>query len=242
MIPITSPSRMISLARALCFVSVVGLSLVGCRAKALPDAGFLDQPQLLQQNDKLPFNAAWIKADADLLNYKKVYIAPVDTTHLINLDWWQKAAIAPGDQKAWADELAKYFQDKMKYQFSDDDTNKYEVVDVPDDQTLIIELAIVEVVPTKVWLNAIGYALLGAVDQGETGFEGRLRDGKTKQVIAEFKDHEYGQFDVVSVRDLEWAGHSRHTIRTWTDDLEEMCYLPPGGAISEMSPVTLMPW
>ena len=130
----------------------------------------------------------------------------------------------------------------MKAQFSDGDDNKYQVVDTPDDQTLIIELAIVEVVPTKVWLNAIGYALLGAVDQGETGFEGRLRDGKTKQVIAEFKDHEYGQFDVVSVRDLEWAAHSRHTIRAWTDDLEKICYRPPDGTVSEMSPVTLMPW
>lgn len=234
--------RIASLVRTVCILTVASMSMLGCRAKALPDAGFLDQPQLLNANDKLPFNAAWIKSDAALHNYKKVYVAPVDTTHLLNLDWWQKAAIAPGDQQAWAAELAQYFQDKMKAQFSDDDKNKYQVVETPDDETLIIELAIVEVVPTKVWLNAIGYALLGAVDQGETGFEGRLRDGKTKQVIAEFKDHEYGQFDVVSVRDLEWAGHSRHTIRTWTDDLEEICYLPPDSAVSEMSPVTLLPW
>jgi hypothetical protein len=220
----------------------VSAGALGCRAKALPDAGFLEKPELVQPNSKLPFNAAWIKDDADLLGYKKVYIAPVDTTHLLKLDWWQKAAIAPGDQQKWADDLAGYFQDKMKAQFSDSDDNKYQVVDAPDDETLIIELAIVEVVPTKVWLNAIGYAVLGPVDQGETGFEGRLRDGKTKQVIAEFKDHEYGQFDVVSLRDLEWAGHSRHTIRIWTDQLEDICYLPPDGTVSPMSPVTLMPW
>ena len=242
MVHITQPSRMVSLVRTFCVVSAASMLLVGCRAKALPDAGFLDQPQLLQHDDKLPFNAAWIKSGVDLLDYKKVYIAPVDTTHLLKLDWWQKAAIAPGDQKAWADDLAKYFEAKMKSQFSDDDVNKYQLVDTPDDETLMIELAIVEVVPTKVWLNAIGYAVLGAVDQGETGFEGRLRDGKTKQVIAEFKDHEYGQFDVVSVRDLEWSGHSRHTIREWTDQLEKICYLPPDGAVAEMSPVTLMPW
>jgi len=235
-------SRITSLVRTACIGTIASMSILGCRAKALPDAGFLDQPQLLQANDKLPFNAAWVKSDALLSKYKKVYVAPVDTTHLLNLDWWQKAAIAPGDQQAWAAELAQYFQEKMRAQFTDDDANKYQLVDTPDDETLIIELAIVEVVPTKVWLNAIGYALLGAVDQGETGFEGRLRDGKTKQVVAEFKDHEYGQFDVVSVRDLTWAGHSRHTIRTWSDNLEEICYLPPDGVVSEMSPVTLLPW
>ncbi len=239
---VTRRSGFFSAVQAVCIVVAVSVSALGCRAKALPDAGFIEKPELLKPDSKLPFNAAWIKDDADLLGYKKVYVAPVDTTHLLKLDWWQKAAIAPGDQQKWADGLAVYFQDKMKAQFTDGDDNKYQVVDTPDDETLIVELAIVEVVPTKVWLNAIGYALLGAVDQGETGFEGRLRDGKTKQVIAEFKDHEYGQFDVVSVRDLEWDGHSRHTIRGWTDELEETCYLPPDGAVSPMSPVTLMPW
>lgn len=217
-------------------------TVVGCRAKALPDAGFLDQPQLLKENSEIPFNAAWIKDDADLLSYKKVYVAPVDTTHLLKLDWWQKASLEPGDQQRWADDLANYFRDKMKAQFADDDPNKYQVVDTPDDQTLIIELAIVEVVPTKIWLNAIGYVVAGAVDQGETGFEGRLRDGKTNRVIAEFKDHEYGQFDVVSVRDLQWAAHSRHTLEGWSNELEDICYRQPDQVVSGMSTVTLLPW
>jgi hypothetical protein len=231
------------LAPRLCVGALVcSAFMTGCRAKALPDAGFVEQPQLLQSNSKIPFNAAWIKDDADLLSYKKVYIAPVDTTHLLKLDWWQKASLEPGDQQKWADELAIYFRDKMKAQFTDDDPNKYQVVDAPDDETLIIELAIVEVVPTKIWLNAIGYIVAGAVDQGETGFEGRLRDGKTKRVIAEFKDHEYGQMDVVSVRDLEWAGHSRHTLTGWSDELEEICYRQPDEVVSGMSPVTLLPW
>jgi len=219
-----------------------GALMVGCRAKALPDSGFLDQAQLLQANKEIPFNAAWIKDDANLLSYKKVYVAPVDTTHLLKLDWWQRASLQPGDQQKWADELADYFRDKMKAQFTDDDTNKYQVVDTPDDETLIIELAVVEVVPTKIWLNAIGYVVAGAVDQGETGFEGRLRDGKTKAVIAEFKDHEYGQYDVVSVRDLEWAAHSRHTLQGWSDELEEICYRQPDQVVSGMSRVTLKPW
>ena len=219
-----------------------GVLTTGCRAKALPDAGFLDQTQLLQPNKEIPFNAAWIKDDANLLSYKKVYVAPVDTTHLLKLDWWQNASLEPGDQQKWADELANYFRDKMKAQFTDDDKNTYQVVDTPDDETLMIELAIVEVVPTKIWLNAICYIVAGAVDQGETGFEGRLRDGKTKRVIAEFKDHEYGQLDLVSVRDLEWAAHSRHTLQEWSEQLEEICKRQPDQVVSAMSPVTLLPW
>ena len=81
-----------------------------------------------------------------------------------------------------------------------------------------------------------------ALDQGTTAFEGRFRDGKTKEVIAEFKDREYGQMDVVSLADFEWGRHSRHTVEVWGDDLEEVCYAPPGGSVSGMSTVTLRPW
>jgi hypothetical protein len=223
-------------------VGLLATSGMGCRATAAPDAGFLDKPQLLQPNDKLPFDDTWLKSDANLLGYKKVYVAPVDTTHLLKLSWWERAAIASGDQQDWAKDLADYYQQKMVAQFADDDANRYQVVGTPDDETLIIELAIVEVVPTKVWLNAIGYATIGALDQGATAFEGRFRDGKTKEVIAEFKDREFGQLDLISVRDLEWDGHSRHTIRVWTDDLEDLCYLQPGQAIAPVSTVTLLPW
>lgn len=214
----------------------------GCKASTAPDAGFISNPEVLRPDDTMPFDAVWFKEGVDLSHFKTVYIAPVDTTHLLKLDWWDKTNIAPGDQESQAQELGEYFRNEVKEQFSDADANKYTVVDTPGDDTLVVELALVEVVPTKVWLNAIGYILAGALDQGVTAFEGRFRDGKTKEVIAEFKDREYGQMDVVSLADFEWCRHSRHTVEVWGDDLEEICYGAPGGSISGMSTVTLRPW
>jgi hypothetical protein len=107
---------------------------------------------------------------------------------------------------------------------------------------LSVELAIVEVVPTKVWLNAIGYIAIGALSSGTTAFEGRLRDGKTNEVIAEFKDREHGQIDIVSIADLTWYKHSEHTLRIWSEQIAHLCYRAPDEAISPMSTVTLRPW
>lgn len=221
---------------------VSSMSVSGCRASAAPDAGFIDNPQLLKEDDKMPFDAVWFKDGVDFSKFKTVYVAPVDTSHLLKLDWWDKANIAPGDQEAQAKELGEYFRDQVKGQFTDDDQNRFTVVDTPGSDTLVVELAIVEVVPTKVWLNAIGYALLGALDQGTTAFEGRFRDGGTKEVIAEFKDREYGQMDLVSLADFQWNRHSRHTCEVWSDTLEDVCYAQPGQALSRMSTVTLRPW
>lgn len=223
-------------------LAALSLAAVGCKAGPAPDAGFIENPEVLRQDDKLPFDAVWFKEGVDFSKFQTVYIAPVDTTHLLNLDWWDKANIAPGDQQSQAQELGEYFRNEVKSQFADDDKNKHTVVDTPGDDTLIVELAIVEVVPTKVWLNAIGYILAGQLDNGLTAFEGRFRDGKTKEVIAEFKDREYGQLDIVSIADFQWNRHSRHTAEVWGDQLEEVVYVQPGATVSHMSSVTLRPW
>ena len=234
----SSLSSLVSVSAAV----VIGMGLVGCRASAAPDAGFIDQPQLMHQDDKLPFDAVWFKDGIDYSKFKTVYIAPVDTTHLLQQDWWDKANFAAGSQEQQAEELAEYLRNQVKQQFVDDDENRYSVVDTPANDSLIVELAIVEVVPTKVWLNAIGYIVLGPLDQGVTAFEGRFRDGATQEVIAEFKDREFGQMDIVSIADLQWNRHSRHTCEAWGDQLEEVLYRKPGETVSRMSTVTLRPW
>lgn len=224
---------------ALACLSVVSTA---CKAPTAPDAGFVTHPEQLKQDDKLPFNAAWLREGIDLKSYKKVYVAPVDTTHLLKLNWWDKADLAPGDEAVQAKKLALYFQDKVKESFARDERKLYQVVESPDDETVTVELAIVEVVPTKVWLNLIGYVALGALSEGTTAFEGRLRDSKTQEVIAEFKDQEYGQMDLVSVRDLTWFMHSEHTIRQWGEELVALCNRTPDQVIKPMSTVTLKPW
>lgn len=219
------------------------LKLTGCRATAAPDAGFLEQPQLMHEGvNRLPFNAVWFKPGINYSSYKKVYVAPVDTTHLLKQDWWDDSNFAPGDQASQAQDLGEYFRQEVGARFTAESPERFKLVEVPDSETLIIELAIVEVVPTKVWLNTIGYIAIGALSQGTTAIEGRFKDGASKEVIAEFKDREYGQIDIVSINDLTWFKHSKHTIRIWADDIEEICTSQPEQAIKPMSSFTLKVW
>jgi hypothetical protein len=223
-------------------VAVLAFSVVACRASVAPDAGFIQNPEVLKPDAKLPFDAVWFKEGIDLNKYNKVYIAPIDTTHLLKLDWWDRADEAPGSEQVQAQDLTDYFREKLVKEFTTNERKTFTVVDKPSADALLVELAIVEVVPTKVWLNAIGYIAIGALSSGTTAFEGRLRDGSTNQVIAEFKDREHGQLDVVSIDDLTWYKHSEHTIRIWSEDIAHICYRAPDEVISPMSTVTLRPW
>lgn len=222
-------------------IALMGV-LGGCRAAPAPDAGFITDPQDLAADSKLPFDDVWFREGTDLSSFKTVYIAPIDTTHLLKLDWWDKWNLAPGDEQQQAKSLADYFSQRLSEAFNNDERKKLRVVSAPQKDSLIMELAITEVVPTKPWLNAIGYAVLGPLSQGTTAFEGRLRHGASQQVIAEFKDRENGQIDAVSVADFLWFQHSKHTIGVWSDDLVKICFRAPDEAIAPMSTVTLRPW
>ncbi len=224
------------------FLSAI-LLICGC-SQGAPDAGFVPNPELMKKDSKLPFDAAWYKQGEDLRTYKKIYVAPVDTTHLLKMSWWEKfnAAnefIKPQDE---VNLLAKYFQEQTINAFKKEEKHGYQVVDQPDEQTLIIELALVEVIPVKIFLNTIGYIAVGALDTGETAIEGRFRDGGSKEIIFRFKDQRMGKMDIVSIADLEWYAHSKHTLEEWASDLVDVCDKAPDESLSSRIPFTLKPW
>jgi hypothetical protein len=221
------------------------LQLCACSESA-PDAGFIKTPELLKKDSKEPFDAVWFKEGTDLRTYKKVYVAPVDTTHLLKMSWWNKMSAAEEfkdlEPEAEAKTLAIYMHDQVTEAFKNDKKRGYQVVDQPDKDSLLIELAIVEVLPTKVWLNAIGYIAIGALDTGKTAIEGRFRDGATNEPIVRFKDQRIGKMSVVSIADIQWYSHARHTISEWASDLLKLCEKSPEESMSMRIPVTLMPW
>lgn len=217
----------------------------GCHTPA-PDSGYLQHPELMKSNDSLPFDAVWSDGATDWSKFDKVYVAEVNSDHLLKMSWWDKLSFAETTQKFESHQevkvLAKYFQDNLRNTFSSTVSNRLALTDVPDDKTLLIELAIVEVVPTKVWLNSFSYLIAGALDTGATAIEGRFRDGKTKEVIFRFKDKRAGPYSIVNVGDLTWYSHAKDTISIWSKLIEQICNRKPEDRISSPTNFTLRPW
>ncbi len=60
-------------------------------APPAPDAGFLnDANQMKPELERAPFNRMWIASDADFNRYTKVYVAAVDTHHVLAMTLWQE--------------------------------------------------------------------------------------------------------------------------------------------------------
>jgi len=217
----------------------------GCY-KPAPDAGFIKTPELLKEDNAFPFQVVWIKEGAELPRYRQIYVAPVDTTHLLKMSWWDRFSFANTTTSMKPEVevrvLAEYAQGEIKNAFKDNQSVPYTLVDIPQKDALCVELSLVEVVPTKVWLNSLSYVIAGALDTGSTAVEGRFRDCATQEVLFRFKDRRAGPYSIVNVKDLLWYGHAKRTIEDWADEIVRVCQKQADGKVSAPFPFTLKPW
>jgi hypothetical protein len=242
----------------LCMVAV-GLVLwiagagAGCKAQPGKEAGFVDS-KAMANDPALPFNRVWFKKGFDFASYSKIYIAPVNTSYMLKMTDWQKGERKEDIEKDVA-KLATFTQESIKKAFRDDPNHRFEVVESPteDPRTLVLEFALTEVVPSKVVLNALGYApfFIGlgitavravAQDVSSVSMEARVREAGSGEVVATFADREQEQMAVISVRGLTWYSHAETIVRQWAEQFARLAHRKPGEKIKDTDPFTLQPW
>jgi hypothetical protein len=213
---------------------------VSCRAKPAPDAGFLQDTQLMKPDKDFPFNRTYLSQEHHDKHYSEIYVAPVDTDHIFNLDIWEFSSTAnlfPNDVKKNHQMLANYLRNEFIKQIQNDPDKRFTVVDKPGPNTLILEMALVQYVPAKPILNAAEYvtvyafaativlpAVSGSEDQGQglLALEARLRDGDTGEIVGMFADRERPPLCAVNVRAFLWWEDLKPIIETWAKQFVAM--------------------
>jgi hypothetical protein len=225
----------------------------GCKAKPGKSAGFADA-KLMAKDPALPFHKAWEKKGMNWQQYKVIYVQPVNTSYMLKSTDWQKGERKDEIEKDIA-KLGLFTENEVKKAFASDKSKRYTVVDArpTSSEALIFEMAITEVVPSKVTLNALGYApfFIGTTlnvvrgiggDVSSAAFEARLRDAATSEVVAMYADREQQQSAPVSVRGLTWYSHTETIVKQWSQQFVAVTSRKPGQKIKDTDPFTLMPW
>jgi len=229
-------------------------------ASPAPDAGFLEDPNKLAPHpERAPFDRCWWADDFSWANYDKMYVAAVDTHHLLGMNVWEQINIRSIDIKKDVAELAVQFHDIVEKAFADDPRHHFQMLQDPkeiDAHTLVIQLALVQLVPNKAALGVLGTAAWAAplaigipvgtvaafADQGSIAFEGRARDGGTGQVVAMCADREVGPARVVDFRSMTWYGSADQIMDQWAEQLVELANTPREVRVKHAAYFTLMPW
>ncbi|HTO71063.1 MAG TPA: DUF3313 family protein [Myxococcota bacterium] len=253
------------------YLAVLVFALCGCAteqkleqevlaASPAPDSGFLeDADRMAPHPERAPFDRYWLAPTFDWNHYSKVYVAAVDTRHVLEMSLWEKINLRTIDVKKDIADLALEFHDDLVKAFRDDPKRHFQVLDAAaaiDDQTLVIQSALVELVPDKAALAVLGTAAWAAPvalgvplgtfaafeDQGSVSFELRGRDGRTGEVVGMCADREVGPMRVLDLRSMTWYGNAHLILNDWSRQLVELSNTPHDVQVKHSEYFTLMPW
>ena len=222
---------------ALCFVC--GLSIVaafyGCKAAPVEkETPFLPNPEKLQDTKGGAVQKAWKDPNVSLLSYDKVIVVPVFTEDQLEKSWLERNNIRHmlGDDQKDLLEFAKYTENAFKKAISAD--RRLRLVTKPGPKTLILELALVKVVPGKPVIAALGnlsnftpFGLIlvpvkvgakASTDspmQASVAIEGIVRDSQTKKVIGMFADREKQKTAIFNFNDFRAYSNLKQIVDEW---------------------------
>jgi hypothetical protein len=237
-------------------ILVLAISLAaGCKSmKAKPSegAGFVPMSQMSSRED-LPFQKVWVKSGVDWKAYKNLYIAKVNTAYLMNSNWWQQS-VRSADMQKDVDEVAAYMREAFEKAFAADPNNRFKIVNTPTPDSLTLELAMTELVPSHVVMEALslvapygsGVAVQAAAKESDAkctvAFEAKILASADKQVLAMAADREQGKFAPINLNALTWYGEAHVIIDEWAGQFVQIANRRPGEAVKDSSPFTLSPW
>jgi hypothetical protein len=173
---------------------------------------------------------------------------------MLKMTTWQKGE-RQADIERDVHTLAEFTRNSIKKAFRDDPHHRFRVMDTPseDSHTLVLEFALIEVVPSKVLLNALGYApfFIGtgitvvrtvANDKSSAAFESRMRVAATHEVVLLAADREAEQFAPVDLRGLTWYSDAQGIVNEWSKQFVLVMNSKPGEKIEGTPTFRLLPW
>lgn len=231
-------------------------SCLALKAAEAPDSSFLSEPEKMEPHrERFPFQRVWLKDYSENFfnEYSEVMIAPINIDHLLAHDWAANLSTR-GKAKVHQDAamIAEYMAERFKKTIREDKTNRFSLVESAGPDSLVVELALVELVPTKAWLNASGDVaglflpgasiLTGLAASGSVAIEGRIRDGETDEILVMFKDRESDQLAPIGVQDLTWYKHAEDEIDDWANQFVEVLDTNADHKVADSAPLTLRLW
>ena len=203
-------------------LTAVALSLLtGCKASPGELSSFIDKNIEMKNNPDIPFQHFWLGNTFDLNDYNMIIVVPVNTAHLAKATWWDHVSLA-WDRKKDTRKIAKYFQRAVQKALKTKDNNRFNQPGSKRRKIMTLEIALVELSPTKASLNAAGLLVGLVVDHGMVAFEARLTDAATRKLIAAFADREQGKTALLTVHDYTWFGHAEEVIDDWAKQIVEV--------------------
>ncbi len=184
--------------------------------------------KMVVQSPDFPFRMMWLDKSVDIRQYKKIMLSKVNLNHLSDdYNYWDKADTRrlAGDLNSDSKDVASYMEISFRNAITYDPKHRFKIVDAPGPDTLKLELAIIQLVPSKAELNVaenvVGIivwpvAFLTVFNSGTTAFEGVLRDSQTGKIVCAFADREKDENAIFNIPGMTYYGNARYFTDRWS--------------------------
>lgn len=241
------------------FAGLLG-SFSGCKAKEADSSGFLENHELMSRDPTTPFQKTYWNRKFEKAAYAEVYVAPVNTDYIMSENLWEKASavnVTREQIRQNVSAMAEYTREAFIKAFRDDPNGRFKVVDKPGPKTLILELALTQLVPSKAVLNAMGYVswipsavsvgtgvVTGSEDKGKgvVAIEGRVRDGASGEIVAMFADRENPSAALLDLKAINWWAPAKGIVDDWARQVVLLAQRRPGAVIRDTPTFELLVW
>lgn len=246
--PTEAPSTMRAPVEELTDAGAEGESVGARQTGFLPDAS-----RMKAGGQHYPFKLAWVDANTDFAKYSELYVAPVSTQHLAVLTLAESVNLAAGEQEDAAEKVAAYVPDAFDRAIAHDRVKQVARVDAPSPRAIVVEMAIIELVPGRVAAGAAALAMpalrapaaaIGSkvAGRGEIAMQTRLRDGATGEIVAMFEDERASKVALVNLTALTPYGFADEIVNDWAAEIIAVIEATPGEDIPAPSRFKLNPF
>lgn len=230
---ITAFTAMAAIGAALLFGSGCENAYDVVEADPIPPTNFLPHHELLKrQKASFPFNRLWYKDNCDWKRFNKLKFDNVDISHMMKQDWWQNVSEtkAPG-MRDEAKGIGSYMRNAFVKEVIRSPGHELSVVEMVDEHTAVVQLALVQLVPTKAFFNAAGTvagffipgaSLVNVVNSGSVAMECKVFDGRTGELIFMCTARENDEAAIINLNGLTWYGNAKNTIDHWAGSFAEL--------------------
>ena len=224
------------------------------RADPAEQTKFIDgNCKLVKQSPEFPFRKMWIDKDTDLKQYKKIIITKVSLNHLEENPGWDKfdARSIAGNVKKDSSDIASYMELSFRTAITYDSKHRFKVVDSIGSDTLKLELALVQLEPSKAELNytenIIGIVIwpvsfLTVFNSGTTAFEGVLRDSQTGKIVCAIADREKDEAAIFNIPGFTYYGNARYFTDRWSRQFVDFMNAKDYSKLKTDFPFKLIVW
>ena len=170
---------------------------------------------------------------------RQVSLASIDTSWLQRQPWYRQAPF--GDMQEDLEEFVELAREGIEEAFDDAAARGFTRVDDPDQNTVVLEIAFVTLVPPRAYferpwlLDQSPGVLVREESTGLIGIEGRVRAGPGGDIIALFSDQQRSLYRPELDRLARWYSHAEPVLLRWSKDVVAIVCAPGEGSSEEPS-------